>query len=61
MSLRSMSLLVLATALAWPALAQEAVIRKNIAERLPDFPKIDEISKTPIPGQIGRASCRERV
>jgi thiol:disulfide interchange protein DsbC len=31
-------------------LAQEATIRKNIAERLPDFPKIDEISKTPIPG-----------
>ena len=32
------------------AAAQEAVIRKNIAERLPDFPKIDEINKTPIPG-----------
>ncbi len=32
------------------ALAQEAVIRKNIAERLPDFPKIDEVTKTPIPG-----------
>jgi thiol:disulfide interchange protein DsbC len=32
------------------ALAQEAVIRKNIAERMPDFPKIDEVSKTPIPG-----------
>ena len=32
------------------ALAQEAAIRKAIAERLPDFPKIDEISKTPIPG-----------
>jgi thiol:disulfide interchange protein DsbC len=31
-------------------LAQEAVIRKHIAERLPDFPKIDEVSKTPIPG-----------
>ncbi|MBX3607537.1 MAG: DsbC family protein [Piscinibacter sp.] len=30
--------------------AQEATIRKNIAERLPNFPKIDEISKTPIPG-----------
>ncbi len=30
--------------------AQEAVIRKNLAERLPNFPKIDEISKTPIPG-----------
>ncbi|HJV96713.1 MAG TPA: DsbC family protein [Albitalea sp.] len=33
--------------LAW---ADDAAIRKNIAERLPDFPKIDEISKTPIPG-----------
>ena len=32
------------------ATAQEAVIRKNIAERLPDFPKIDEVTKTPIPG-----------
>lgn len=32
------------------AVAQEAVIRKNIAERLPDFPKIDEVSKTPVPG-----------
>jgi thiol:disulfide interchange protein DsbC len=32
------------------ALAQEATIRKNIAERLPDFPKIDEVSKTPIAG-----------
>ncbi len=32
------------------AFSQEAVIRKNIAERLPDFPKIDEITKTPIPG-----------
>ena len=32
------------------AFGQEATIRKNLAERLPDFPKIDEISKTPIPG-----------
>ncbi|MBL0094340.1 MAG: DsbC family protein [Piscinibacter sp.] len=40
----------LAAALALPALAQEAVIRKNLSERLPDFPKIDEITKTPIPG-----------
>ena len=32
------------------AFAQEAVIRKNIAERLPDFPPIDEVSKTPIAG-----------
>ena len=32
------------------AQADEAVIRKNIAQRLPDFPKIDEVSKTPLPG-----------
>ena len=32
------------------AAPQEAVIRKNLAERLPNFPKIDEVSKTPIPG-----------
>jgi thiol:disulfide interchange protein DsbC len=31
-------------------LAQEAAIRKAIAERMPDFPKVDEINKTPIPG-----------
>ena len=39
--------LLLAAPAAW---AQEAVIRKNLAERLPNLPKIDEISKTPIPG-----------
>jgi thiol:disulfide interchange protein DsbC len=33
-----------------PAGAQEAQIRKNLAERLPNLPKIDEVSKTPIPG-----------
>ena len=32
------------------AIAQEAEIRKNLAERLPQFPKIDEVTKTPIPG-----------
>jgi thiol:disulfide interchange protein DsbC len=32
------------------ALAQEAAIRKNISERLPDFPKIDEVIKAPVPG-----------
>jgi len=36
--------------LALPAAADEATIRKNLAQRLPDFPKIDEISKTSIPG-----------
>ena len=36
--------------IAQAAFGQEAVIRKNIAERLPDFPPIDEVTKTPIPG-----------
>ena len=40
----------LAVMLAWPALAQEALIRKNIAERMPDFPKIDEVTKSAMPG-----------
>ena len=30
--------------------AQEASIRKNLAERLPNMPKIDEVSKTPMTG-----------
>ena len=30
--------------------ADEAAIRKNLAQRLPDLPKIDEVSKTPMPG-----------
>mgnify|MGYP000735855790 FL=1 len=40
----------LAAVLALPALADEAAIRKNLGERMPDFPKIDEVTKTPIPG-----------
>ena len=50
MMIRSLTLLALTAAFAWPVAAQEAVIRKNIAERMPDFPKIDEVSKTPVPG-----------
>ena len=30
--------------------ADEAAIRKAVAERLPDLPPIDEVTKTPIPG-----------
>lgn len=41
---------LLALAAATPVLAQEAVLRKNLAERIPSLPKIDEVSKTPIPG-----------
>ena len=32
------------------AMADDASIRKNLAERLPNLPAIDEISKTPMPG-----------
>lgn len=42
--------LALLLALAAVAHADDAAIRKNLAERLPNLPKIDEISKTPIPG-----------
>ena len=47
---RSVAAFAAGALLAGAALAQEAVIRKNLAERLPGFPKIDEVSKTPIPG-----------
>ena len=36
--------------LASGVMADEAAIRKNLPERLPSFPKIDEVTKTPIPG-----------
>ena len=39
--------LAFTTATAW---AQEAAIRKNLAERMPAFAKIDEVSKTPMNG-----------
>jgi thiol:disulfide interchange protein DsbC len=48
--LRSTIALALTAGLVHAAYAQEALIRKNLAERLPDFPKIDEVNKTPIPG-----------
>lgn len=41
---------LLALAMPLAALADEAAIRKNLPERLPNFPVIDEVSKTPIPG-----------
>ena len=49
-SLRALGAALIAATCATVALADEASIRKNIAERLPDFPKIDEITKTAIPG-----------
>jgi thiol:disulfide interchange protein DsbC len=47
--MKSLVFAVLALALS-ACFAQEAQIRKNLAERIPNFPKIDEVSKTPIPG-----------
>jgi len=43
-------MLGLLLAAAGQAFAQEATIKKNLAERLPNFPKIDEVSKTPMNG-----------
>ena len=48
--LRALLLALAVATLGGAARADEATIRKNLAERLPNFPKIDEISKTPIPG-----------
>jgi thiol:disulfide interchange protein DsbC len=47
---RSLSALSCVLLLSAATLPQDAVIRKNLAERIPNFPKIDEISKTPMPG-----------
>ena len=49
-TLRAVASVLLAACFATTAFADEASIRKNLAERLPEFPKIDEIQKTPIPG-----------
>ncbi len=47
----ALAAITLATALlAAPARAQEATIRKNLAERVPQFQKIDEIRKTEMAG-----------
>jgi len=42
-----LALSLLAGTMAW---AQEAAIRKNLSERLPTLPKIEEVSKTPMNG-----------
>ncbi len=49
-ALRALSLGLALAVLGGAAWADEAAIRKNLAERLPSFPKIDEVNKTPIPG-----------
>ena len=50
-TLSKLALLVITTAFSWSAaMAQEATIRKNLSDRLPNLPKIDEVSKTPMNG-----------
>ena len=36
--------------MAGAALSQEATLRKNLAERIPQLQKIDEVTKSPVPG-----------
>lgn len=50
MKLLKTTLLALIAALSFGAFAQEAAIRKNLAERLPNLPRIEEVSKTPMEG-----------
>jgi len=47
---RAFLLSLTAAALTSPAWADEAAIRKTLADRMPSLPKIDEISKTPVAG-----------
>ena len=47
---RALATLALAVFLAPAAFADEAAIRKSIAERMPDFPKVDEVTKSVVPG-----------
>jgi thiol:disulfide interchange protein DsbC len=46
----ALAALVAAVLVGATAQAQEAAIRKNLAERVPQLPKIDEVRKTPMPG-----------
>lgn len=50
MMIRQLSVAIAIALLAGTTFAQEAVIRKNLAERLPALPKIDEVKQTPMPG-----------
>lgn len=48
--LTAASIALACLAMAGPAHAQESIIRKNLAERVPQLPKIDEVRKSGMPG-----------
>jgi thiol:disulfide interchange protein DsbC len=48
--LRTLAAFAAGALVASMAVADEAAIRKNLPERLPGFPKIDEVTKSPIAG-----------
>ena len=47
---RCMGWLLLAASASALAQGQEMVIRKNLSERVPQLPKIEEVTRTPMPG-----------
>lgn len=50
MKLMKTALIAATLAVTFGVAAQEATIRKNLGERIPQLKKIDEITKSPIPG-----------
>ncbi|MDM4767571.1 DsbC family protein [Pelomonas sp. SE-A7] len=50
MFIKSLGLAVVLATLSIGALANEAVIRKSLAEKVPNFPKPDEVRLSPMPG-----------
>lgn len=50
MSIRKLTIAIALAILAGATLAQEATIRKNLTERLPTLPKIDEVKPSAMPG-----------
>ena len=50
MKLTQTAVLLATLVAAFGVTAQEATIRKNLAERLPQMDKIDEVTKSPVPG-----------
>jgi thiol:disulfide interchange protein DsbC len=49
-TLRRLAVALAALTLSFSCLAQEAAIRKNIAQRYPELKAIDEVTKAPLPG-----------